>query len=298
MTRSPPDGTVCASCWTRSWPRRTARSTTWPGTPSPHRGTSAGRAPGVHASHLLRCAGGWCWSGRPGSCGGAPASPIRLSRPATNPSRASLGRSSAPTAGRRAQRRTTTCHVPGASTGCRRPTASTSTRRCPYGWPTRLCVGAVTRSPRSWFTTTWRTPARCSRWRRVCRTSSSGVRGHPGGRSCRGTARRNPWRAVLEHLVWTTGMAGLDRRRRAPTARHRRPGQPAGPARRRRSPVVGGRAGHRPPRGLGRPAVDALCDPPETFVLGSVIAHVITFSAHRRQLLRHWLRRKLLSPLL
>lgn len=36
--------------------------------------------------------------------------------------------------------------------------------------------------------------------------------------------------------------------------------------------------------------VDALCDPPQTFVLGSVIAHVITFSAHRRQILRHWLR--------
>lgn len=35
---------------------------------------------------------------------------------------------------------------------------------------------------------------------------------------------------------------------------------------------------------------DALCDPPETFVLGSVLAHVVTFSAHRRQLVRHWLR--------
>jgi AraC-like DNA-binding protein len=36
--------------------------------------------------------------------------------------------------------------------------------------------------------------------------------------------------------------------------------------------------------------VDALCDPPETFVLGSVVAHVLTFGAHRRQLARHWLR--------
>jgi AraC-like DNA-binding protein len=36
--------------------------------------------------------------------------------------------------------------------------------------------------------------------------------------------------------------------------------------------------------------VDALCDPPETFVLGSVVAHVLTYSAHRRQLARHWLR--------
>ncbi len=36
--------------------------------------------------------------------------------------------------------------------------------------------------------------------------------------------------------------------------------------------------------------VDALCDPPETFVLGSVVAHVLTYGAHRRQLARHWLR--------
>ncbi len=36
--------------------------------------------------------------------------------------------------------------------------------------------------------------------------------------------------------------------------------------------------------------VDALCEPPETFVLGSVVAHVLTFSAHRRLLVRHLLR--------
>ncbi|MCZ2849683.1 helix-turn-helix domain-containing protein [Modestobacter sp. VKM Ac-2978] len=36
--------------------------------------------------------------------------------------------------------------------------------------------------------------------------------------------------------------------------------------------------------------VDALCEPPETFVVGSVVAHVLTFSAHRRQLARHWFR--------
>ncbi|WP_148573276.1 helix-turn-helix domain-containing protein [Nocardioides caldifontis] len=52
--------------------------------------------------------------------------------------------------------------------------------------------------------------------------------------------------------------------------------------------------------------VDALCDPPESFVLGSVLAHVITYSAHRRELARQllgrppgegdpilWLRRRL-----
>lgn len=36
--------------------------------------------------------------------------------------------------------------------------------------------------------------------------------------------------------------------------------------------------------------VDALCDPPESFVLGSIVAHVITFAAHRRQLARAMLR--------
>ncbi len=36
--------------------------------------------------------------------------------------------------------------------------------------------------------------------------------------------------------------------------------------------------------------VDALCEPPESFVLGSVLAHVLTFSAHRRLLVRHFLR--------
>ena len=36
--------------------------------------------------------------------------------------------------------------------------------------------------------------------------------------------------------------------------------------------------------------VDALCDPPESFLLGGIVAHVLTFSAHRRQSVRHLLR--------
>ncbi len=36
--------------------------------------------------------------------------------------------------------------------------------------------------------------------------------------------------------------------------------------------------------------IDALCDPPESFVMSSVIAHVLTFAAHRRQLVRQLLR--------
>jgi AraC family transcriptional regulator len=36
--------------------------------------------------------------------------------------------------------------------------------------------------------------------------------------------------------------------------------------------------------------IDALCDPPESFVISSVVAHVLTFSAHRRQLARQLIR--------
>ncbi|MDN4159945.1 helix-turn-helix domain-containing protein [Nocardioides abyssi] len=36
--------------------------------------------------------------------------------------------------------------------------------------------------------------------------------------------------------------------------------------------------------------VDALCDPPESFVLGEVVAHVLTYAAHRRQLARLMIR--------
>ncbi|GAC48119.1 helix-turn-helix domain-containing protein [Gordonia aichiensis] len=32
--------------------------------------------------------------------------------------------------------------------------------------------------------------------------------------------------------------------------------------------------------------IDALCDPPESFVLAQIVGHVLTFSAHRRQLAR------------
>ncbi|MGD9696525.1 MAG: helix-turn-helix domain-containing protein [Thermoleophilia bacterium] len=40
----------------------------------------------------------------------------------------------------------------------------------------------------------------------------------------------------------------------------------------------------------GDTLIDALCDPPESFVMVSVVAHVITFAAHRRQLARDMLR--------
>lgn len=36
--------------------------------------------------------------------------------------------------------------------------------------------------------------------------------------------------------------------------------------------------------------VDAICDPPESFLLGGIVAHVLTYAAHRRLLVRHMLR--------
>lgn len=40
----------------------------------------------------------------------------------------------------------------------------------------------------------------------------------------------------------------------------------------------------------GDRVVDALCDPPESFVLGGIVAHVLTYAAHRRLLVRAMLR--------
>ncbi|MGE4424933.1 MAG: helix-turn-helix domain-containing protein [Solirubrobacteraceae bacterium] len=42
--------------------------------------------------------------------------------------------------------------------------------------------------------------------------------------------------------------------------------------------------------GWGDRLVDALCDPPESFVLSGVLVHVATYAAHRRQLARELLR--------
>lgn len=37
---------------------------------------------------------------------------------------------------------------------------------------------------------------------------------------------------------------------------------------------------------LGDTVIDALCDPPESFQLYGIVAHVLTYSAHRRELVR------------
>lgn len=42
---------------------------------------------------------------------------------------------------------------------------------------------------------------------------------------------------------------------------------------------------------LGDTVIDALCDPPESFQLYGIVAHVLTYSAHRRGLARAMLSR-------
>jgi AraC-like DNA-binding protein len=42
---------------------------------------------------------------------------------------------------------------------------------------------------------------------------------------------------------------------------------------------------------LGDTVIDALCDPPESFQLYGIVAHVLTYSAHRRELARTMLAR-------
>jgi len=43
-------------------------------------------------------------------------------------------------------------------------------------------------------------------------------------------------------------------------------------------------AGQLPDEALDDTFVDALCDPPEVFTYGGMVAHVLTFAAHRRTL--------------
>ena len=111
------------------------------------------------------------------------------------------------------------------------------------------------------------------------------------GRRRRVARRRCSTHLVFTKEVWLAAIEGA----RLPRART--DDDPAGAARaaRRRSR----RAGSAMVRDIDRRGawddriVDALCDPPESFVLGSVVAHVLTFAAHRRQLARqHAARRR------
>jgi len=93
-------------------------------------------------------------------------------------------------------------------------------------------------------------------------------------------------RTMLDRLVWTkevwvAAMSGRD----FPTASDRTLG-----GLKARFESAGGEflslaRQIRDSRGWDDAFVDALCDPPQSFTFGGVIAHVITFSAHRRQVL-------------
>jgi AraC family transcriptional regulator len=113
----------------------------------------------------------------------------------------------------------------------------------------------------------------------------------PGATVLRWDGADDSIRAVLEHLVWTkevwvAAIEGHD----LPS----RQGTSAAELVARHETVAGAWLGV--VRDIDRRGawedriVDALCDPPESFVLASVVAHVLTFSAHRRQLVRQMLR--------
>ena len=96
---------------------------------------------------------------------------------------------------------------------------------------------------------------------------------------------------VLDHLVWTKEiwLASIEGRDEP----GRQPDDPASLARRHDevAPRWSAMVRDVERRGAwGDRLVDALCEPPESFVLGSVLAHVLTFSAYRRQLVRAMLR--------
>lgn len=97
--------------------------------------------------------------------------------------------------------------------------------------------------------------------------------------------------AVLDNLVWTkevwfasiAGKVEPTRGGRSPDElreRHRRAGS-------RWVSIVAGIAAR---DGWSDRMIDALCDPPQSFVLSSVVAHVLEYSAHRRQIVRSMLR--------
>ena len=92
-------------------------------------------------------------------------------------------------------------------------------------------------------------------------------------------------RALLSHLVfeketWTAAITGraLDERRPSSIEALRRRLELVGPEFRDLVREAGERGD------WDRTFIDATCDPPESFTLGGAIAHVVTFSAHRREL--------------
>jgi AraC family transcriptional regulator len=98
-------------------------------------------------------------------------------------------------------------------------------------------------------------------------------------------------RAMLDRLVWTKEVwaAAMDGEEMPPT------GERSVVALRSRHAIAGARFIEivrrvRDRSGWDDAFVDALCDPPQRFTFGSVVAHVLTFAAHRRQVVRGELR--------
>ena len=86
-------------------------------------------------------------------------------------------------------------------------------------------------------------------------------------------------RLVYSKEIWTAALEGRDEPQRGGTSlddvreRHERAGKAFAAAVR----------SIRDRNAWDTAFVDALCDPPETFTFGGMVAHVLTWSAHRRQ---------------
>lgn len=88
-------------------------------------------------------------------------------------------------------------------------------------------------------------------------------------------------RLVYSKEIWTAALAGRDQPERGGTSieelrdRHERSGEE----------FAGAVRDIRDRNAWDTAFVDALCDPPETFTFGGMVAHVLTWSAHRRQVI-------------
>lgn len=94
--------------------------------------------------------------------------------------------------------------------------------------------------------------------------------------------------AVLDALVWTKEiwLAGIEGRDQPVRADLRSAARLAADHRDVAARWTAMVREHSEQGRLGDTVIDALCDPPESFQLHGIIAHVLTYSAHRRELLR------------
>ena len=135
------------------------------------------------------------------------------------------------------------------------------------------------------------------RGRAIVERAVAATRFRPGRWSSNGTAREPSVGAVLGAIVWTkeVWLATIEGRD-FPSRESTQP-ESTTPARlaahhddlgNRWSAMV---SDYTAEGRLGDTVIDALCDPPESFQLYGIVAHVLTYSAHRRQLARTMLAR-------